>query len=82
MHQHIALTVLPVELFAHACHNNNREFQPLTFVNAHEPHSIGLFICRVGFPVINLVFLKLFHVPYKMKYALVAATLKGSRFLQ
>ena len=81
MQYHTASGVLKIKAFSHACHDHDRELQPLTFVDRHNPHRIRLFIFHACLTIIHVVLLKLFNVSYKMEQSFVASTFEGSGFL-
>ena len=69
----------PVEGTAQPRHKDHRKLQSFTFVNGHEPHHIRIFSGSICLPEIDLIGLKSFYIPDKMKQSPVAGLLKIHR---
>ena len=81
MKEHTSLRILHVELLPHARREHDREFQSLTLVDTHDAHRVRLFVHDPGFPVIHIVFLKLFDIADEIKQPFIARPLKCGRLL-
>ena len=68
-----------VNALSHSCQNDNRKFQPLTFMNTHHTHQIFIFTKHGSFRKIHLVFFKALNIAQKLKQSAVTGLFKCRR---
>ena len=78
---HTALRILHIKALSHSRGKYDWELQPLAFVDAHDAHSIRLFVHDPGFPVIHVIFPELSDISHKIKQSFIARPLKRRRLL-